>query len=62
MPLQERQWICECGTHLRYASQHRMEAHCKSKKHKQFLVHNVVFVERFIQRSRKQHPIKIEII
>jgi hypothetical protein len=60
MPLEERHWVCDCGTHLRYANQHRMEVHYKSKKHMHFLVHKTVFVEQYIQRTRKQDSITIE--
>jgi len=59
MRLKEEPWTCECGTHLRYANTHRKEVHIESKKHQQFLVHKTVFVERYVQRTRKPAPFVI---
>jgi tRNA G18 (ribose-2'-O)-methylase SpoU len=53
MKLQEHHWTCECGTTIRYANTHRITVHLQSKKHQQFLIHHTVFVQKYIQRSRK---------
>jgi len=53
MKLQECSWTCECGTTIRYANTHRIGVHIDSKKHQQFLIHKTVFVQRYVQRTRK---------